>query len=565
MECPVCLEPYNLAEREPQVLPCSGSHEVCAACVALLRDSAFEGIFFNCPHCRESIDHASRVNPNRGLLAALQMLSSEQQTQSPSSSHPTRRRQRKHRSSTSSGTSSTEHPIMTASWRGILLAATHARTPLLTAAAVGLALWGFGSLGGRSSDSSTTVTKASAAQQGGSSSTSSSSSSSSSTQPQGPRKWEATPIPVKVEGATTDVEGSAGRPALPLSTSTALEDMQAPLPSSVYPTGPASAAPLRPSPPPALQLQPSSKKQPSVQLDLARTPTAAVVEEASAEQESSTISVSVTNTPAMPPLPSSPPPPPLPTLTPSPMPTRQPTRPNRTPHPPPPPRPLPKLTYTNLQPAGSQTHQRTAANRAADADPNHYRVGGPLDLMFQAVMSNDPEVIDRTLGMPDADIDIPGPEGQTPLFFAVMKGKIKAVKRLLLRGANARMLQDQGFGPLDAAGFMGRHKIAKVLLAHGLDPNEMRQDGFNSLHRAIWGNTQAHTETVKVLLEAGVSPSRYAKAAKYGAQTQEMLVRPIDMVEHNSETLALLKQWVAQEDQRAQDDASLEVDSQPGL
>ena len=167
-------------------------------------------------------------------------------------------------------------------------------------------------------------------------------------------------------------------------------------------------------------------------------------------------------------------------------------------------------------------------------------------MIYRAVMKNDAEAIDRVVALPGMDINIRGPEGQTPLFFAVMKGKTKAVKQLLKHGADAYMVQEQGFGPLDAAGFAGRPASAKLLLAHGLDPRQTRQDGFNPFHRAIWGNSAAHTETVKVFLEAGLSPNEMARAAKYGAQTEEVDVAPIDMVDTNEATRELLQEWVLQ-------------------
>ena len=80
-----------------------------------------------------------------------------------------------------------------------------------------------------------------------------------------------------------------------------------------------------------------------------------------------------------------------------------------------------------------------------------------------------------------------------------------------------------------------------------MDPQVTRQDGFNVLHRAIWGNTPAHTETVRVFLEAGVSPTAPAAAAKFGAQTQEVLVAPLQMVENNDATRRLLQDWIVRD------------------
>ena len=70
LECPVCLEAYDGAQHEPKILPCSGAHELCDACLRLLRAQTSGN--FNCPECREEIETAARINTNRSLLAALQ-------------------------------------------------------------------------------------------------------------------------------------------------------------------------------------------------------------------------------------------------------------------------------------------------------------------------------------------------------------------------------------------------------------------------------------------------------------------------------------------------------------
>ena len=36
LDCPVCLERFDLQERLPKVLPCSGAHDVCKSCLVLL-------------------------------------------------------------------------------------------------------------------------------------------------------------------------------------------------------------------------------------------------------------------------------------------------------------------------------------------------------------------------------------------------------------------------------------------------------------------------------------------------------------------------------------------------
>lgn len=67
LECPVCLEEYDLAECQPRMLLCAGSHEICSGCVAKLDVQST----WSCPQCREWVP--ARSNPNRSLIAALQL------------------------------------------------------------------------------------------------------------------------------------------------------------------------------------------------------------------------------------------------------------------------------------------------------------------------------------------------------------------------------------------------------------------------------------------------------------------------------------------------------------
>ena len=71
LECPVCLEPYNLDTRVPRVLPCSGAHALCTACAVQLRGDAIGGRMIKCPECRQELPASMRINENRGLIASL--------------------------------------------------------------------------------------------------------------------------------------------------------------------------------------------------------------------------------------------------------------------------------------------------------------------------------------------------------------------------------------------------------------------------------------------------------------------------------------------------------------
>ena len=172
--------------------------------------------------------------------------------------------------------------------------------------------------------------------------------------------------------------------------------------------------------------------------------------------------------------------------------------------------------------------------------------------MFDAITSNSPDVVNGALAaLPQGAIDIRGPRGNTPLFESVLKHHVHSVELLLKRGANnganPRLINVDGYDALDAAAFGGCAMCAHALIEAGLDPKTVRHDGFNALHRAIWGDTPQHTETVKVILEAGVSPSMIANMISTRPDQQSGPVPPINMVNENEATKALLEEWILKE------------------
>ena len=94
--------------------------------------------------------------------------------------------------------------------------------------------------------------------------------------------------------------------------------------------------------------------------------------------------------------------------------------------------------------------------------------------------------------------------GQTPLMYSVLSGQTDLVRFFLEKGADVTIPEKDGYTPVHGAGFQGRAEIMKILIDHGLDPSDRHGDGFTPLHRACWGREDRHTETVRVLLDAGV-------------------------------------------------------------
>jgi len=150
--------------------------------------------------------------------------------------------------------------------------------------------------------------------------------------------------------------------------------------------------------------------------------------------------------------------------------------------------------------------------------------------VFAAVARDDAAAV-TSLAVGDA-LNAKGPGGQSPLMHAVLTGKPVAVGALLKLGADPTVAEQDGYTPMHGAGFQGRAAIATMLVAAGLDPSDRHRDGFTPLHRACWGGDARHTETVVVLLEAGVSPGEKSSDGKVCAQ-----------VTQNAGTLSALKAW----------------------
>ena len=99
-------------------------------------------------------------------------------------------------------------------------------------------------------------------------------------------------------------------------------------------------------------------------------------------------------------------------------------------------------------------------------------------------------------------LNMQGPGGQTALMYACLKGKNNAVGALLDAGADWKITEKDGYGPLHGASFHGQTETVLLLLKRtGIDPLEPHSDGMIPMHRACRGG---YVGTVMAFLEAGV-------------------------------------------------------------
>lgn len=129
----------------------------------------------------------------------------------------------------------------------------------------------------------------------------------------------------------------------------------------------------------------------------------------------------------------------------------------------------------------------------------------PFERLVLAARHEDVKAMKKLLEKHDDILNMRHPEtGQTVLMTSTLSGKTKSVEYLLTTaGADPSIAEKDGYTPPHGAGFQGRVDAMRILHRFGLDVMEPHDgDGFTPFHRACWGNTLGHTDTVRYLLDA---------------------------------------------------------------
>ena len=107
-------------------------------------------------------------------------------------------------------------------------------------------------------------------------------------------------------------------------------------------------------------------------------------------------------------------------------------------------------------------------------------------------------------------------DGTTPLMWAVNKGDVAEVRRLLRLGANPKLVNNYGASAMSLAAEVANTDILKLLIETGVDPDSANPEGMTALLAvARTGNVEA----AQVLLKAG---AKVDAKEKWGGQTPLM-------------------------------------------
>lgn len=118
-----------------------------------------------------------------------------------------------------------------------------------------------------------------------------------------------------------------------------------------------------------------------------------------------------------------------------------------------------------------------------------------------AVRADDVAMVDALIKA-GADAKAANRYGATPLFVACQNGNAAIIERLLKAGADANSTNADGETALMTAARTGKVDAVKVLLANGADPKAA--EGWRGQNALMWAAAENHPAVAQTLIEAGV-------------------------------------------------------------
>lgn len=137
------------------------------------------------------------------------------------------------------------------------------------------------------------------------------------------------------------------------------------------------------------------------------------------------------------------------------------------------------------------------------ADVNIKDNGG-YTAFFHAIEARYDDVAEVLISQPQLDLSARGKNGVTALMAYVWRDQKDPVEKLLNRGADVSLTDNDGDTALHGAAEMGNVEIAKMLLAKGANVNAKNKVGGTPL---MWAAVFGNDEVVRELLKQGADPS----------------------------------------------------------
>jgi hypothetical protein len=139
---------------------------------------------------------------------------------------------------------------------------------------------------------------------------------------------------------------------------------------------------------------------------------------------------------------------------------------------------------TNPDALSAASAAANSANRApAAVDPSAKGIIDPLahEEFFSAIKLGNLEVVRSLIDRKQVDPDFTLDKGSTPLIVAAAAGRIKVVEYLIRRRVNINAQDPHGTTALMWAVFKGHRDVAKYLISKGADTKVIRDDGDTAI------------------------------------------------------------------------------------
>jgi cytohesin len=164
---------------------------------------------------------------------------------------------------------------------------------------------------------------------------------------------------------------------------------------------------------------------------------------------------------------------------------------------------------------GSRTRIEQCLREGASAGASDPLFGGFTPLHWAALNGKTKAI--RALVAGGADPSAQARKGEAPLHFAAGRGHVNAVTMLVKLGAVVAVQDKRGDTPLHLAAEVGSEEACAMLLAGGADPRLTNKAGKAAIDRARW---KGHVRVVK-LLEWGFSRVMAEEALGGGVSSKD--------------------------------------------